>query len=514
MLKLWPWLGLLVLFTPGIAAQESLSLKNGDVVGLIKAGLSPTVINAKIMSTTSSFDTSPAALQELKAAGVPDEVIVTMLQAPTSPSPTARTRVKDEMSTHFQRLQNSVLTVWSETGHGTGFIVDAKGLIVTNHHVVGPSRYIAVQFDEKHKIAAVLLASDPSRDVAVLWADTSVFPMAIAAPLAATFPGVEEGERVFTIGSPLSQRKILTSGVASKLEARAILSDVNINPGNSGGPLFNSLGEVVGITTFGDFTSRGPGVSGIVRLEEALPLIEKARAQMADRQPPPGEWLPVEPTEPFPLETIKAARAQKLDVKPYVFGAGDYDMGVLTPVFLYRADEGEREAVKSKQKRTKQQDEAFDPSANLYNWAEYAGHYQAVVTIRATPKLRETFWSSMGRGLAAAGGAYHLGQANMKFKTDFLRMDLFCGQKLIAPIHPAKIAHVIDVRNAYIKATDATYEGLYTYPVDAFSPDCGVTMLKLYSEKKPGDPTVKVLESKTVARVWADFEGWRQRSAP
>jgi hypothetical protein len=93
-----------------------------------------------------------------------------------------------------------------------------------------------------------------------------------------------------------------------------------------------------------------------VRLEEALPLIEKARAQTTDRQPPSAELLPVEPAESFPVETIKAAvKAEKLDIKPYVFGAGDYDMGVMTPILLHRQDAGQREAVKSKEKRTKQQ---------------------------------------------------------------------------------------------------------------------------------------------------------------
>jgi hypothetical protein len=100
----------------------------------------------------------------------------------------------------------------------------------------------------------------------------------------------------------------------------------------------------------------------------------------------------------------------------------------------------------------------------------------------------------------------------MKFKTDFRRMELFCGAKLIPPILPGKIAHIIDVRNPYIRATDATYEGLYTYPIDAFSPDCGGVTLKVYSEKQPKEPTVKNLDQKTVARVWADFDGWRQRS--
>ena len=168
----------------------------------------------------------------------------------------------DELTTQFKRLQNSVVTVWSEFGHGTGFIVDSAGLVLTNQHVVGPSEYIAVQFDEQRKLAAVLLAADPEKDIAVLRTNLSEVAEAVVAPIAqsnSSEPLVVEGERVFTIGSPLHQTKILTTGIVSKLEAHAILSDININHGNSGGPLFNSVGSVVGITTFHDPRSRRCG---------------------------------------------------------------------------------------------------------------------------------------------------------------------------------------------------------------------------------------------------------------
>jgi S1-C subfamily serine protease len=499
---------LVLALAPAASPDDPKPLTNDDVVALVKAGFSPGLVTTKITTSRCAFDTSPPALQALKEAGVPEEVLLAMMQAPAA-EPAPRARIKDEMTAHFQRLQNTVVTVWSETGHGTGFIVDTNGLILTNHHVIGPSEYIAIQFDERRKVRAVRLETDPLKDIAVVWAAVSAFPEAIPAPLATSVPSVEEGERVFTIGSPLNQRKILTTGVASKVEERAILSDININPGNSGGPLFNSLAEVVGVTTFGDPTTRGPGVSGIVRIEEALPLIESAKRKMADMSPPDSALLPVEPTEPFPVEAIKAAaQVQKFDLRPYVFGAGGYDVGILTPIVMYRSDEGEREAVRSKEKRTKKKDEGFDPASNLYNWAEYAGQYRPVVNVRATPKLRETFLSALGRGLAAAGGTY-AGPANMKFKTDFLRMELRCGSKVVEPIFPGRIARVIDVRNAFVKATDATYEGLYTYPIEAFSPQCGSVSLRLYSEKKPLEPTVKVLDPKTVTRVWMDFEPWR-----
>ena len=187
----------------------------------------------------------------------------------TDPSSIEPARKLDDLTLMFQKYQKSVVTVWSEIGSGTGFIVESAGLVMTNQHVIGPSELISVQFDAKRKVAAKVLAFDAERDVAVLYADLSAFPGATVAPIAMAHGGRElavEGERVFTIGSPLGLKKIITAGIVSKVEARAILSDVNINHGNSGGPLFNSLGEVIGITTFLVPGSNGPGVAGIVRI--------------------------------------------------------------------------------------------------------------------------------------------------------------------------------------------------------------------------------------------------------
>jgi hypothetical protein len=123
----------------------------------------------------------------------------------TETAPAAPSRKVDELTTLFQRLENSVVTVWSEIGSGTGFIVEKNGLILTNQHVIGPSELISVQFDDQRKVAAKLLAFDAERDVAVLWVNISAFPAAIIAPIAQPEAGHDTlvvGERVFTIGSP------------------------------------------------------------------------------------------------------------------------------------------------------------------------------------------------------------------------------------------------------------------------------------------------------------------------
>jgi hypothetical protein len=60
----------------------------------------------------------------------------------------------------------------------------------------------------------------------------------------------------------------------------------------------------------------------------------------------------------------------------------------------------------------------------------------------------------------------------MRFKTDFYRMRLKCGDQEIEPIQPGKVAKVVDVHNYFMNATDASCEGLYTYPASAIAPAC------------------------------------------
>jgi hypothetical protein len=97
----------------------------------------------------------------------------------------------------------------------------------------------------------------------------------------------------------------------------------------------------------------------------------------------------------------------------------------------------------------------------------------------------------------------------LRFSADFFRMQLLCGEKEVEPIQPAKTPHVMDVQNAFVNITDASYEGLYTYGPDALSPACGTVTLKMFTEKEPERAKVKVLDKKTIERVWADFAAHR-----
>lgn len=507
-----------LLSSRAISQTKQTPLSNEDVVQLVSLGLSDDVIIEKIRSApATNFDTSVPGLKTLKAAKVSDAVLKVMINPHNSSSTIRGGRVLDEMSTKFQTLRNGVVTVWSELGHGTGFIISKDGLVLTNQHVVGPSEYLALQFDQKLKIPAVLLAADPERDVAVLWCNLSAIPDAISLEIAKPDelnPPLVEGEKVFTIGSPLNQQKVLTSGIAGKIDKTAIISDININHGNSGGPLFNSQGQVVGITTFGDLSSQGgPGISGILRIEEASSTIGAARVKMATMTPPAPVLLPVEPENAFPIDALKSTLLQEnFDAKPYFFGANDFDVAFITPPLTYRADrESEIRATKEKNKRNRKSETAvqdsFRPLDDLKNWQQYVGEYKPVLFVRVTPKLKETGGSIFLRSLAPNA------PAKMRFKTDFYRMKLMCGSKEIEPILPGKIAHVVDVRNRLVNATDATYEGFYEYPADAIGPSCGQVSLVLFSEKKPDSAITKTVGEKTVGRVFDDFAPYRAELA-
>lgn len=503
---------------PASAQQLDVAPGNQEVIDLLKAGMSPAVVIAKIKSSSSKFDTTPAALQSLKAAGAADEVILAVIEAAApkkeEAAPAAgKRRVTDELTTKFRELQSSVVTVWSEIGHGTGFIFDGRGLVMTNQHVVGPSEYVSVQFDQKTKVPARILATDPQKDVAVLWVDLASLPGSAVAKIAKGTdeePPVIEGERVMTIGSPLNQRKIMTTGIASKIEPHAIISDVNINHGNSGGPLFNSVGEVVGITTFGDFTRQGgPGVSGIVRIEETAAVVELAVGKMAQMEKPEARLLPVDPQDKYPLDAIRdVVEAKKFDYDPYKFVEANFEVTIITPLMRYRmVTEAEREAAKTKNKRNNSKEAVqgtFSTTEQFRNWAEYVGEYKPVLLVSAQPVLGESFWGAVGRGVAANYGIRS--QANLRFKTDFYKMKLFCGDKEVEPIHPAKIFFLTNESNYFVKSKDATYAGFYSYPADAITEGCGTVRLELYSEKHPDKAETKTLGKKTVARIVSDFQ--------
>lgn len=389
-----------------------------------------------------------------------------------------------ELTALFDRLKNSVVAIHSESRNGSGFLVDSSGLVVTNNHVVNGSSYLAVQFDDKRKVPARLIASNADKDVAVIWFDPAAFRDAVVAPLLVNDAAAHlvVGQRVFTIGNPLGRDKALTTGVVSKITKEAINSDININPGNSGGPFFTLDGQVAGITT-----SVLRNLASIVPVEVVRPLVDEARKKIAGEKPPSPLALPVEPTDMFPADALRKMLSQeKLDLKPYSYDAGEFRVWFMTPPVVYfLSHEEEMAAVRKQAKRNGGDPATAKPPASVL---EEAQDYRPVLVIRVRPKFGMMF--------------------KVRFKDGFERMRLLCGGKELTPILPGRSEfELYDQRG---RKADTTFQGGYEYAPDALTPGCGNVVVEIYSEKDPSTPFSRPIDAATIQRVWEDFDPFRK----
>jgi len=143
---------------------------------------------------------------------------------------------------------------YRQQGLGSGFIIDPRGYIVTNRHVIAGADEIQVTLESKQKFKATVVGADPKTDVAVIKIDGRNLPSVKLGDSRK----LEVGDWVLAVGSPFGFTQTVTAGIVSA-KGRSdmgildvedfIQTDAAINQGNSGGPLVNIEGEVVGLNT-------------------------------------------------------------------------------------------------------------------------------------------------------------------------------------------------------------------------------------------------------------------------
>ena len=165
----------------------------------------------------------------------------------------------------YSRAGAAVVSVQASQGagtaSGTGFVIDDRGTIVTNAHVVGDADSARVRFgDRRARIEADVLGSDPSSDLAAIRVDPNDVGRRLTRLPLADSDDVKVGDTAVAIGHPFGLDRTATAGIVSGVgrEIRApngfqidevIQTDAPINPGNSGGPLLDSRGRVIGVSS-------------------------------------------------------------------------------------------------------------------------------------------------------------------------------------------------------------------------------------------------------------------------
>jgi len=170
---------------------------------------------------------------------------------------------------------------YTEYVAGSGILIDDKGYIATNNHVVEDAQSIYVELADGRTFPANIVGTDTLSDLAVIKIDATYLPYAHCGNSSL----LSIGEWVLAIGNALGEGITAAEGIVSRLNVSVNVGENNIlygliqttapvNPGNSGGPLVNMDGEVIGITSVKIVASEVEGIGYAISINEAKPIIE------------------------------------------------------------------------------------------------------------------------------------------------------------------------------------------------------------------------------------------------
>ncbi len=228
--------------------------------------------------------------------------------------------------------QQDFFGAYPSEGTGSGSIIDDRGHILTNYHVVQGANQLEVQI-ENDKYVATLVGTDRDNDLAVIKVDVPGGRRLTTVKLG-TSSGLEVGQKVLAIGNPFGLQRTLTTGIISGLERPlrdsasrrtiqgAIQTDASINPGNSGGPLLNSKGEMIGINTAIYSTAGQAGGSIGIGFAVPVDIAKKFIPDLISKGYVSRPWLGI---TTMPLDR-RIARAMDLPVEQGII-VGDVTRG-------------------------------------------------------------------------------------------------------------------------------------------------------------------------------------------
>ncbi|HEX6289637.1 MAG TPA: trypsin-like peptidase domain-containing protein [Herpetosiphonaceae bacterium] len=302
----------------GTAALLIAALSGGAVGGGAVGAVAATYWIAP--QTSAAPQTPPAASPAPNNASAPSMATV----ANSAVAPNIAGSVFSKVSPAVVRITVSGgISAYTAEGSGSGFVVDAKGLILTNNHVVENARVVSVKFNSGETREAQVLGTDRGNDLALLKVD---LPENVPVAALGDSEQVQVGETAIAIGSPFGLDQTVTQGIISAIhrnwnpgngrtQRNLLQTDAPINPGNSGGPLLNARGEVIGINTMIESPVRGSvGVGFAVPINTAKQRLSQLEAG-ANLEP---VWLGISGQELD--ETI--AKDQSLSVSEGVLVVG------------------------------------------------------------------------------------------------------------------------------------------------------------------------------------------------
>ena len=195
----------------------------------------------------------------------------------------------------YAKASPAVVSVKTNEGSGTGFLISNDGKLVTNAHVVGNASRVVVRFGSRgNSLDAAVVGTDVSDDLAVLSIDPTTVPAGVKPLQFADSRTVKIGDPAIAIGNPFGLDRTATEGIISAVGRHiqapngfeidnVIQTDAAINPGNSGGPLLDPSAHVIGVNSQ---IATGGGAGGNVGIGFAIPsnTVRQVVPQLENRQ--------------------------------------------------------------------------------------------------------------------------------------------------------------------------------------------------------------------------------------
>jgi hypothetical protein len=377
----------------------------------------------------------------------------------------------------LSKWHDSVFEVWTPTRHAEGFLIDSRGLIATSHSALNGATSVEVEIrtrTDHFKVPGNVIVDDRATGGAVIWIDPeaigSIPPIDLRCGAAA--PQAHYEDTISTIAAPMLSGKEVVDGVVTRVTAQAVFADLRIARETAGGPVFNTNGELLGISSIEEDPRTFTRVEAwVVPLERACEAAAMTAQAMAGAAPPRGTRLPVETTSG--ARTISGPVAKQQQVQPTTLTGADFDITLLTSTQA-------REASGS------------DPRLDFDHWTDYLRDAPPLLLVRVSPQFEESVWKMLARGAASTQG---VNLPPLKsFTANFLRMRASCGDTEVLPIHPFIIERRINDRQSI-------REGLYIFARDAFGPQCSTIKFSMFSEKDPTRAETKAIDPKLVEQL-------------